>query len=163
LDRYIASFVGFVPATKPVVAIAVMVDEPMVDHAGGSVAAPIFRRLAQMAVKYEGLTPRGTERADVAELARRPDPAHTTYELLRQAQGKPPAVQQVVTPGPIVPGQVRVPDMTGWPVREVVRRALELGVVPNVRGTGLLTRQQPAPGDVLSEGETLTVVFEPAT
>src|SRR5262249_31142014 len=74
LDKFIASFVGFVPAKKPVVAISVIVDEPMVEHAGGAVAAPIFRRVAQAALKYRGLTPQTTERVNVAELARKPDP-----------------------------------------------------------------------------------------
>jgi cell division protein FtsI (penicillin-binding protein 3) len=163
LDRYIASFVGFVPAHDPVVAISVMVDEPMVDHAGGSVAAPIFRRVAEMALKYEGLTPKGTKRADVAELARQPDPANTTYELIRQAQGRKPAVQEVVSGGKPGPGQVRLPDMTGWPLRQVVQKAQELGLVPRVQGTGLLARQQPAPGDVVGQGTQVTLIFEPAT
>src|SRR5690606_17091255 len=86
LDRYIASFVGFVPAKNPAVAIAVTVDEPMVAHAGGEVAAPIFRRVAEMALKYKGLTPSGTERVDVRQLATTADPANATYALLRQAQ-----------------------------------------------------------------------------
>jgi len=42
IDKYIASFVGFVPAEKPVVAIAVTVDEPMLEHAGGAVARADF-------------------------------------------------------------------------------------------------------------------------
>ena len=68
LDRYIASFVGFVPAEKPVVAIAVTIDEPMVEHAGGAVAAPIFRRVAQASLEAtradaEGHRARGRGRA----------------------------------------------------------------------------------------------------
>src|SRR4030095_13654305 len=73
LDRFIASFVGFVPAENPVVAIAVMIDEPAVEHAGGSVAAPVFRRVAHMSLQYRGLTPRDTDRAEMAELAHQPD------------------------------------------------------------------------------------------
>jgi cell division protein FtsI (penicillin-binding protein 3) len=45
-DNYVASFSGFVPAHTPEVAIAVTIDVPRVDHAGGSVAAPVFRRVA---------------------------------------------------------------------------------------------------------------------
>jgi cell division protein FtsI (penicillin-binding protein 3) len=163
LDEYIASFVGFVPAKNPVVAIAVMVDEPMVEHAGGAVAAPIFRRVAEMALKYMGRIPRGTQRRELDQLARQPDPANTTYEMLRQAQGRKPPVQEVVTAGTVGPGMVRVPDMTGWPVREALRNAVELGVVPRVEGTGLLARQRPAPGAVMGRGATLTLVFEPTT
>jgi cell division protein FtsI (penicillin-binding protein 3) len=163
LDDYIASFVGFVPAKKPVVAIAVMVDEPMVEHAGGAVAAPIFRRVGQAALEYVGLTPKGSQPVDVAELARKPDPAAAAYALLRQADGKKPPVQEAGKTGPVASGKVRVPDMTGWPVREAVRRAIELGIAPRVQGTGLLATQTPPPGDVVEKGADVLLVFEPAS
>ena len=59
-DRFTASFVGFVPAENPRVVIAVVLDEPMITHAGGSVAAPVFRRVAEMSLRYLGMIPRGT-------------------------------------------------------------------------------------------------------
>ena len=163
LDRYVASFVGFVPAKKPVVAISVMVDEPMVEHAGGAVAAPIFRNVARMALKYKGLTPQGTDHVDVASLSTKADPANATYELLRQAKGEKPPVQEKVAGGPVGSGRVRLPDMTGWPVREAVRQAIELGVTPKVVGTGLLAKQTPGPGGVVDKGASVVLVFEPAT
>ncbi|HMR11129.1 MAG TPA: penicillin-binding transpeptidase domain-containing protein, partial [Polyangiaceae bacterium] len=162
-DKYIASFVGFVPAKKPVVAIAVMLDEPMVEHAGGAVAAPVFRNVARMALKYKGLTPQGTTRVDGASLGSTPDPANAAYDVLRQARGMKPAVQ-VADPGTQVSaGSVRVPDMTGWPVREAVRRTAELGLTVKVVGSGLLARQTPAPNGVVKKGGNVVLVFEPAT
>jgi cell division protein FtsI (penicillin-binding protein 3) len=163
VDRYVASFVGFVPANDPVVVIAVVVDEPMVDHAGGAVAAPVFRKVAEHALEYFGRTPRGTERADVLELARQPDPANAAYAALRGALGQAPPVQETVESGPLPAGHVRVPDMTGWTVRAAIRQSLELGVAPRVQGTGLLARQQPPPGSGLPKGEPLTLIFEPAS
>ncbi len=45
-NRYIASFVGFAPVSKPRVIVAVMVDEPSAgQHYGGQVAAPVFARI----------------------------------------------------------------------------------------------------------------------
>ena len=164
MDKFISSFIGFVPAEKPVVAIAVTIDEAMVDHAGGNVAGPIFRRVAQMALKYRGLTPKGTDRADVAVLAKSPDPANATYALLRQAAGKKPAVQEVVGgTGPVPAGKVRVPDLTGFPARVALKAALELGVSPRISGSGLLVSQTPPPGQVMDKGATLSLVFEPAS
>ena len=46
-----------------------------------------------MALKYRGLVPQGTERADPAELARTPDQANAVYAAFREASGKKPAVQ----------------------------------------------------------------------
>jgi cell division protein FtsI (penicillin-binding protein 3) len=135
----------------------------MVDHAGGSVAAPIFRRVAEMALKYKGLTPRGTERADVAELARRPDPANVTYEMLRQASGQRPPVQEVTAKGPAPSGKVRIPDMTGWPMRRALSQAAELGIEPEISGSGLIARQEPPPGELVDKGAKVLLFFEPAS
>jgi cell division protein FtsI (penicillin-binding protein 3) len=163
LDSYIASFVGFVPARQPLLAIAVTLDEPIVDHAGGEVAAPVFRRIAEAALNYMGVTPKGTEPADVRELVGASDPARAAYEVIRRAQGKKPPVQELRENGALGPGLVRVPDLTGFPMREALRKGVELGVKPRIIGTGLLARQEPQPGAVLKKGEALVLVFEPAT
>ena len=161
LDKYVASFVGFVPAEKPVVAIAVMVDEPMVDHAGGNVAAPIFRNVATMALKYKGLTPRGTKRADLRELTVQPDRAQAAYQALRLAAGKRPPVQEAVAHSGR--GGRRLPDMTGWSLRQAVQKSIEMGLRPRVVGSGRLTRQTPGPGGAIKKGDSVVLVFEPAS
>jgi cell division protein FtsI (penicillin-binding protein 3) len=116
-----------------------------------------------MALKYRGLTPKGTERVDLSQLASEPDPAHVTYQLLRQARGEQARVQEVEQAGPVRSGQVRLPDMTGWPLRQALRRSIELGAVPEIRGTGLLASQSPPPGAVLTKGGALLLEFEPAS
>ena len=45
VHRYVASFVGFAPASDPRLVIAVMIDEPSGVHYGGDVAAPVFSRV----------------------------------------------------------------------------------------------------------------------
>ena len=45
-SKYLASFVGIVPANAPRLVIAVMIDEPQGIHYGGVVAAPVPRRSA---------------------------------------------------------------------------------------------------------------------
>jgi cell division protein FtsI (penicillin-binding protein 3) len=55
--RYVASFVGMVPATKPRVVIMVMVDEPRASIWGGTVAAPAFKELARFNMQYLEVVP----------------------------------------------------------------------------------------------------------
>ena len=56
--QYIASFIGFVPASRPRLLVAVMVDEPQGSIYGGSVAAPAFQKIVGWAVPYLGISPR---------------------------------------------------------------------------------------------------------
>ena len=54
-DKYIASFVGFAPASAPRLVIAVMIDEPNAgQHYGGAVAAPVFAQVMQGALRMLG-------------------------------------------------------------------------------------------------------------
>ena len=55
--RYITSFLGFVPADHPVLAILVIVDEPQSQNYGGIVAAPAFRQIALETLSYLNIAP----------------------------------------------------------------------------------------------------------
>ena len=51
-EKYVSSFVGFVPADDPKLAIIVVVYEPKGQIYGGVVAAPVFRDIADKALSY---------------------------------------------------------------------------------------------------------------
>ncbi|HKH40536.1 MAG TPA: penicillin-binding protein 2 [Solirubrobacterales bacterium] len=55
--KYVASFVGFAPAERPKLLVAVVVDEPEYVHVGGAVAAPVFGEIAAFALPYLGISP----------------------------------------------------------------------------------------------------------
>jgi cell division protein FtsI (penicillin-binding protein 3) len=55
--RYVASFIGFAPASDPKLLAAVIVNEPQGDIYGGSVAAPAFGEIATFALPYLGVAP----------------------------------------------------------------------------------------------------------
>ncbi|HET8593011.1 MAG TPA: penicillin-binding protein 2 [Solirubrobacterales bacterium] len=57
-DEYVASFVGFAPAERAKILVAVVVDEPLYVHTGGAVAAPVFGEIASFALPYLGVAPR---------------------------------------------------------------------------------------------------------
>ena len=55
-SRYVASFVGAVPASDPRLVILVTVDEPSTIW-GGTVAAPAFQQIARFALQYLEIPP----------------------------------------------------------------------------------------------------------
>lgn len=56
-DKFIASFVGFVPYDEPKVVIVVSIDEPHPIYYGGEVAAPAFSRVAASVLAYWQIMP----------------------------------------------------------------------------------------------------------
>jgi cell division protein FtsI (penicillin-binding protein 3) len=51
-DNFVASFIGFAPAEEPLVAIAVIVDDPHPVYFGGVVSAPVFKNVASDVLRY---------------------------------------------------------------------------------------------------------------
>jgi cell division protein FtsI (penicillin-binding protein 3) len=60
-SKILASFVGYVPAEVPQLAIVVMIDEPLRAKWGGEAAAPVFKRVAQQALYYLQVPSRQTQ------------------------------------------------------------------------------------------------------
>lgn len=51
-EKYVSSFVGFVPADDPKIAMVVVIHEPKGAFYGGDVAAPVFSAVAEKALAY---------------------------------------------------------------------------------------------------------------
>ncbi len=159
---YVTSFVGFVPAERPRLVVSVVIDEPSAGaNSGGSVAAPVFRRVAEMSLQYLGVRPDGTRAVkltDVAEYAKVDDPAKGAYAAL---DGKEDQVPNDPASGP--KDGVKIPSLEGLPMRSAVQTLLEKGLVPVVEGSGRLVRTEPPSGSRVPRGETVVLVFEPPT
>jgi cell division protein FtsI/penicillin-binding protein 2 len=60
VGRYVTSFVGFMPADDPKFALLVLLDDPTMKQGeafGGTVAGPVFARIAEKAARYLDLRP----------------------------------------------------------------------------------------------------------
>jgi cell division protein FtsI (penicillin-binding protein 3) len=144
------SFVGFVPSRTPRLAVIVMVDSPR-DGAdtGGVVAAPIFQRIAEDALRYLGVPPNV-------------DPAPPVIVQPRNARAQQPARPMVPQVLPVTNekhGGVVLPDLRGYGAREAIHELARLGLTPRVRGTGVVVEQSPEPGSPLEPGTTCTIVL----
>jgi len=58
-NKYIASFVGFVPANNPRLVTLVVVNKPQNGYYGGDVAAPAFEEITEFALGYLNIPPDG--------------------------------------------------------------------------------------------------------
>jgi cell division protein FtsI (penicillin-binding protein 3) len=146
-SNYNASFVGFVPSRKPVYTIIVLIDSPHArSYYGGAVAAPVWQRIADAALRHSGVPPTLNTPPPVLR-ARRDEPhaVHTSVVL------PPPSSIGVMGPVDIrVPG---VPDLRGLSARDAIRALAKLGLTARVHGTGIVSEQKPEPGTPL-DGRT---------
>lgn len=56
-SKYVASFIGFAPASNPEIVVAVILDEPQGAHTGGEVAAPVFKEIAEKVLPELNIAP----------------------------------------------------------------------------------------------------------
>jgi cell division protein FtsI (penicillin-binding protein 3) len=54
---YVGSFIGFAPAERPAVVVAVVIDQPTRGYYGGAVAAPVFKEVTSAALRRLGVVP----------------------------------------------------------------------------------------------------------
>jgi cell division protein FtsI (penicillin-binding protein 3) len=76
---HIGSFVGFVPARDPRFVISVTLDSPKPVHAGGVVAAPVFKSIASEILPYAGIPP---DRPALAKVGVNPNEAVVSEALM---------------------------------------------------------------------------------
>lgn len=144
-----ASFVGFLPSNRPAFTIIVMIDAPHGNngHFGGPVAAPIFKRIAEAALRNAGIAPNVNPAPPVlvAGLGPKQVPTPTGGSDLEEF---PPAAAVL----PDAPGTV--PNVIGLSFRQAVTRLAEFKVRAEALGDGFVTHQEPAAGTPAS-GETV--------
>jgi cell division protein FtsI (penicillin-binding protein 3) len=139
-SKRIGSFIGFVPADRPRVVIAVLIDEPGTSSYGGVVAAPVFRSIATTVLKRLGVA------APLPAVP--PVPAAPPAPL-------PVRVQRAsADAAPDVPG---TPSFLGLSRREALTRARASGWDVEVTGVGYVSEQTPAPGAPLATERRLAL------
>src|SRR5439155_8145083 len=122
---HFASFVGFAPSRNPALAMVVVIDSahgPNGDH-GGTVAAPIFKRIAEAAMQYLGV-PRNVDPETPVLVARQNSGVPTALPI-----GLAPAVS-LVADG--LSGSV--PDLRGMSAREAMLRLAKMGLPSRMNG-----------------------------
>ena len=149
--EYFASFAGFVPSRKPEFTIVVVIDTPRTKgYYGGTVAAPIFRRIAEAALLHRGIPP-----------TLNPPPPVLVASLEAQAQAPRLALgdQDTLVRALAAIDSDVVPDVRGLGARDAVRALAQAGLHPRVTGRGVVIEQTPEPGSPLAPGATATLTL----
>ena len=187
--KYIASFVGFAPASDPQIAVLVIIDEPTGLYYGGQIAAPVFGRVMQDALQYLGVSnkqPTESKSADSHSLV----PSVITMPIqdalkelkksgltVRVEESGEYVTDQVPKPNSRVPAgskillytltprfdttEITAPLLAGCSLNEATDILRELGIIPQTVGTGnKVVKQDPLPGAMIAPGSVLRLYLE---
>ncbi|MDP3427853.1 MAG: penicillin-binding transpeptidase domain-containing protein, partial [Humidesulfovibrio sp.] len=135
-EANVASFVGLFPGDKPEFLIIAIVDEPSPVALGGIVCAPAVREIAIKTLSYFNRLPEAKAAAP-------------------QAEPSESSMHEKATRAPSAVAGANVPDLTGLPVRRALEALGKRGVVPTLKGTGMIiARQKPLPGESWPEAKS---------
>jgi stage V sporulation protein D (sporulation-specific penicillin-binding protein) len=141
----IASFVGYAPFDEPRLAALVVLYECQSEiRYGSTLAAPVFSRAVGDMLKYLGASPRGTMAKEPAKPALA---AKTREEVATMA-------------GEYNGEEIVVPSLKGLTLRDAVGVLGSLGLTIDIKGSGRVVKQEPAPGTVLSGKDSVKVWLE---
>jgi len=141
-DVFVSSFIGIVPARQPVLVVAVIIDEPKGNAYGGTVAAPVFRRVAQQTLLYLGVKP---------EMATPP----LTLPLLTQVQ-----IPQKMSPKSSHAHR-NMPDLRGLPMRDALKNLENFPGSVHLQGFGIVFDQLPKPGEEINKNSSFLLMARP--
>ena len=157
-DKHFSSFVGFAPADAPRVAIGVFIDEPKGEIYGGEVAAPVFRDVAEHAMKSRGVPQSSPALAALAP----PAPSGAAEPLPEREETAPvPPVEFAPRRAPQGSGAVAVPALQGLAARSALRRLESADLAGDLRGTGRVTGQVPRAGELVERGTRIRLTLAP--
>ena len=143
-NKRVGSFVGFVPANNPRLVALVLIDEPEGSVYGGVVAAPVFRNIAQGALRRMVVAPQKTEALPIAA---------------NMAQGELPQrrVVQISSEDGAAGNTPQVPDFIGLSMREALEKAQINKLKLKLQGNGYVVKQFPAAGGRWNDDGTLVL------
>jgi cell division protein FtsI (penicillin-binding protein 3) len=140
-DRWLSSFVGYLPADRPRLVIAVSIDEPQGNHFGGVVAAPVFKRIAEASLDYLGI-----------------------HRDLPLAPPQVPVAIEAEVPPAVLPSVTAydgtMPDLRGLSLRTAVRALDGCGCDLRVEGHGYVVSQEPEPGAALDRTASVALTLD---
>ena len=149
-SRRIGSFVGFVPADKPKLTIAVIIDEPQGVKYGGVVAAPAFRGIAQNTLAYLKIQPN--------------QPTNNSIKPIQETASATPA-RESITEGDVsdTPAEGTVmPNFQGMSMRRVLQVMEKRNINIRLMGSGRAAGQSPPPGHKIRGTDEVWIKFSPS-
>ncbi|MBI1960109.1 MAG: transpeptidase family protein [Candidatus Rokubacteria bacterium] len=146
----VLSFVGFVPADDPRLAMLVMLDEPKNEKWGSEAAAPIFAAIGRAALRHLQVSPRDSAPVQIVR-----GEGGAAAEPAVASLGAAGSLRALVRPAaftPVAESARLMPALVGLSLRHAMEALAPLGVPVEITGGGVVVAQSPPPGAALLDG-----------
>lgn len=176
-NNYIFSFLGMAPADEPELIVYVAVQQPQTENntGGANAVSMAFKMIMQNSLQYLNVEPSEQQEAKTIVL---PDfiggRAEEAAKEIEAAGGKAvvlgngdtvkkqlPEKGQSIMPGEKVilatEGENRLPDLTGWSLRDAMKLAVLLDLDLKTTGKGYVSEQNLEAGTVVKKGDMLHI------
>jgi cell division protein FtsI (penicillin-binding protein 3) len=151
----VLSFVGFVPAEDPRLAMIVLLDEPKNEKWGSEAAAPMFSAIGAEALRYLHAPPKDTAPVQIVREQGEPQPEARRAIPIMGAERSEAGVSAVDD------GPSAMPAVTGLSLRQAMQTLAPLDVRLEVAGRGVVSAQTPAAGATLAPGMVARLTLHP--
>lgn len=138
----LASFIGIYPLSNPEYITYIVVDEPQKPRSGGSVAGPVFSKVAEFLLRKNQIFPDRIDAKNLRSLSSLP--SQNKLKVLSQKQD-------------VLDG--KIPNLKGFSLREVLAFAKDAGLRLEYEGSGKVSSLNPRPGKALPRDKRLRIVL----
>jgi cell division protein FtsI (penicillin-binding protein 3) len=152
---YNSTFMGFAPVANPEIVVVVTLNRTT--KKAGGIAGPVFRDVAQNALRILGV-PKDVPETDAVNPAPARDSNKTEADEEQEEKELERQFNVAQQDSRVVAGP-KVPDFKGMTLRAVLQKSAAEGLRVDVVGSGVAKRQQPPAGAVLDQERRIRVVF----
>ena len=152
-EKTVCSFIGAVPSNDPAFVMMVVIEQPEGREFGGTVAAPVFKKIAERALPIQGIfiEKKESERYVFPDLAETDVTGETVEIEAGSTKGFPGAMEYVKVPS-------FLKDDASKAIQSANRAGLDILFSGNV--TGKVVKQYPEPGQHVPFGTVVTIQTE---
>lgn len=175
-DRYISSFIGFLPVERPEYLFFVVVDSPKGIHWGSQVAAPVFSRVMNriLSLRKTPMRHRAVSESRPGAYPEMPAPVLTGlhestakrvlgrygYGAEVEGTGRRVISQDLsknrsklrVSDSALRNKRIETPNVVGFPLRQAIYQLTAAGLNVKTIGSGEVVGQTPLPGTAVDPG-----------
>ncbi|WP_407407281.1 penicillin-binding protein [Peribacillus sp.] len=176
-ENYFFSFLGMAPAEDPQLVVYVAVKQPKlgVSYVGADPLSEIFNPVMQNSLMYLNIKPSDLKKQETNKIEDYTDqPINSSvkeleelgYEVEVIGTGRKVLDQSPKSGSSLLQGEkiilrsegaMKVPDMAGWSLRDVMKVASIAKLNLNTSGTGYVGKQSPKGGTKVKEGDSFKV------